>query len=532
MGKIINISERQGDASKVNQEESNNTLAWILLCIAIGLLFMVFTPQSIIKNQIDWDSGIFFQCGREIAKGKVMFKDIADAKGLYIFLLNAVAASISMNDSTGLFIIECIFMSLMTVFIFKTAMIVTCGDKRSSFISTLIMEVININPYHTSSGNFTEWYVLLFQYISMYLLIKHFYITEAVENRQWGSNNKKWSFINHNAKYMFIHGLNVGIAINFKVSYVLYFIPLLLLINIKNKRNTIQNIVYGIAGVLTGCIPTIIYCTATNSWNEMIWHSIKFNIVYSRLEKGGLPLKMVITAINILYGVTLTIYIICILYIIAKYKRNGSKRKLATILTAAAIMIYIGISISGKCSRNYFISMFPIALIPVIGISRVIRDKYIPVMVSLIILALAQCIGNLTLKQYENGAELEYKDELLEAFDNQYEYIDRSSMVNIGYGCKAEVRYDLESDGTVSIPLLIYNIYNDEVDKRINKLVQQQPDIVLINGAFIGQLGYTVPDEVLSLLNNEYKLVLSSEHGNIKTGIPLQGIYIRRERIQ
>ena len=544
MGKDNELRKLRVIGTDIKDLDANSTVLYILACVITGIMMLIATPQSPINNQLDWDAGIFFQCGREIASGKVMFKDVADAKGLYIFLLNAVAAMISRTDSTGLFIIQCIFMTVMTVFIYKTVMIMTGNDNKTSLVSTIIMQSININPYHTASFNFTEWYVLLFQYISMYLLVKHFYDNEGL----WGHSiesgksvrnggkgkNRHWNLTNYNPVHMLIHGINVGIALNFKLTYILYFIPLLLLINIKDKKNTLQNIVYGLAGVLIGCIPTILYCTITNSWSDMLYHSITFNMMYTRtdLGLGSYVLRVISGLLYSKYAITTILIILASLYTYAKFKGNGSEKKLGTIMTLTSIFIFAGIATSGKYSPNYYISVFPIFLFGVVGISRVLRERYIVVLWFIMLGTISMSFGSALMRTYEHGAEIEYKDDLLAEFDKQYGYIDRHSIVNIGYGCKLEVRYGLESSGIVSVPLIDYSIWSSSIDERVNRVIQDKPEAVFINNLLLMTLKYEASDELKDTLNNYYELKLHSSNGDIKTGIPCQGVYIRKDKLK
>ena len=72
----------------------------LLVCTLILCLLNIGTSPLI--HAISADSALFMTMGRAMVSGKVLYRDIFDHKGLYIFLVNGIGALISRNSLNGL----------------------------------------------------------------------------------------------------------------------------------------------------------------------------------------------------------------------------------------------------------------------------------------------------------------------------------------------------------------------------------------------------------------------------------------------
>lgn len=81
----------------------------LLIALYVVALMLCCLCSSPLVDQMNTDSAVFIAMGRGMAAGKIMYKELFDHKGLYIYFLNYIAALISSNSQIGLFIVECAF---------------------------------------------------------------------------------------------------------------------------------------------------------------------------------------------------------------------------------------------------------------------------------------------------------------------------------------------------------------------------------------------------------------------------------------
>lgn len=80
----------------------------LLLLYACIIMFLCAGSSPLIQY-LSPDSSIFYTMGRSAAKGTILYKEIADHKGFYLFLFNWIGAWLTPNSMNGLFVVEIIF---------------------------------------------------------------------------------------------------------------------------------------------------------------------------------------------------------------------------------------------------------------------------------------------------------------------------------------------------------------------------------------------------------------------------------------
>lgn len=88
------------DRSKINWE-------YLLICV-LGTIFLALyaiSTSPLTSNFWGWDSAFFQMVGKNLNHGLVMYKDIFDIKGPYLFTIQYLGYATS-NGRYGIFVIE------------------------------------------------------------------------------------------------------------------------------------------------------------------------------------------------------------------------------------------------------------------------------------------------------------------------------------------------------------------------------------------------------------------------------------------
>lgn len=244
-----------------------------LLGALYTICIMLFSAgSSPVVNSMGTDSSVFFTIGRSMLSGKVPYRDLFDHKGWYVYFFNYLGACLSSKTTIGLFIIECAFMIINVILLFKITDLIS-GNRVSEICKSLsvgLMLFLILNFFTYQGGNFVETYGLTFQFLSVFLIIKYY----------------KRKVIDHPPLFMFFHGICAGIALSLRLNMAamwggIAIVLLLRLIFYKKYKSILLNAVSGSLGVCTGILPVIIYCLNTHSLKPMIQQSLFFNLQYS-----------------------------------------------------------------------------------------------------------------------------------------------------------------------------------------------------------------------------------------------------------
>ena len=173
----------------------------LIIIIYTFLLMLFCTNSSPIINFTSIDSSVFFAIGRAMTKGKIMFKELFDHKGFYLYLFNYIAALISFKSALGIFIVENCFMTISALIIFKTCKIFY-DDNKTAFLAMAALMLLVLRTETYEGGNLTETYTVALEFITIYLLLKDLY----KENSQ------------HRPLLMLGQGILAGIAIGLRTN--------------------------------------------------------------------------------------------------------------------------------------------------------------------------------------------------------------------------------------------------------------------------------------------------------------------------
>lgn len=318
--------------------------SWVVYIMILGLFCIASSP---VIDTLSTDSEVFWLMGRGMVGGKVIYRDLFDHKGLYLYIFNAVGCMLDRFLGVGrwgLFAVELLFCILNCLFLLKIARIFL-KDIAEQLVAAFIEIMFLFNYLSQQGGNLTETYASTFQLISIYYVLKY-YIGESDTHEELG----------YPSHYMFIHGINVGICFLLRANLVAMWIPIPFIICMsmllkKNYRCVLSNVVAGVAGVVLSFVPVILYGMYFECLKDIYFGMIGFNFLY--IEDNGVNIFSILSspAGIIVFGAVCSI-ILCI-----QRKILGLELKLMMI--SSFILSFYMIFKSGHTFGHYYQYFIP-----------------------------------------------------------------------------------------------------------------------------------------------------------------------------
>lgn len=263
-----------------NKYDKEKILFYILLSIiSIWIAFFTLNSSPLIKNYNDIDSSVFIVMGKSMINGKVLYTDVFDHKGPIVYLINALALLISPH--IGLFILECILITIGTIYIFKTAKIFL-NNYCSIFFSLLYLFFVHLS---IGGGNYTEEFSLTFTAIALYYIIQIIHLNQLSKKRNW-----------------IIIGATFAINLFIKPTYISIWIAfgitmLVSLIKKKLFKELLLGILYALIGIAMISLPLLMYFIINNNIKDFINAYFILNFKYageSVLYKLNIAIKLLV----------------------------------------------------------------------------------------------------------------------------------------------------------------------------------------------------------------------------------------------
>ena len=320
--------------------------------IFIFITTLICSGASPFVNLVKEDQAILYAIGKCIAKGQVLFRDVCDHKGSYLFFLNAISYLISsifpFQNFIGLYIFEFISMLVMALYLFKIFNIYL--NKDLSFYSLLSFFAVYYYRGLFRFGNRYETWILTMQIVSIYDILLR--LNSVCKN----------DYSNIKFKYFFLHGIFVGIVFNMKMNYIamwgaLIFFFIYLIIK-KEYILCFKNVVLGfLTGFIIANIPMLIYCAINNSFKEMFFWSILLNFNYVKSSSMSLFYRLYMTITEITY---LPVYVIIFIgFIYLLIQKIDIKVKIYYLLSFVFSIYVVAMSYVGLFFFHYNIYMLP-----------------------------------------------------------------------------------------------------------------------------------------------------------------------------
>lgn len=455
--------------------------------IVITMVFVLkaFTLQGPVYDLCAEDNSIYFIFGREILNGKVLYTDLIDQKGVYIFLIYALAAMISKTSQIGVYLIYSVLISIAICYMYNTLRLKLSAVV--SIVSTFFITLMMCwTPLMTFNG-YNEDYIMLCYFITIISLYRH-----CDENYS-------------NPRIMCLYGILSGIILNLKPNYVIFYIPIaihMLYTTLKDKKYNItkNNIIYGLFSVFVANIPMLIYTLTNNCFNEMI-HELYGNNGFN--VYGQYDLQGMIPFIKTHLSFLLVVMLLSIIVIV------NTKKDIAFLYISLNIMALVGALMSGRPYVHY-IEVLVVFYIPVIVY---VTDKLFKLKVKIAPFIIYLSVAYVLLTY--NGI---YSDALYDLYTTDYanygiyktanlyrdKYYNYKNIVYIGYGGLIYYNTDVVVDKYPSVPSIPFDKYTDAIYYKEDRIRNENPEMIIIQTGFVDLIKAKFSDDIINLFDTNY----------------------------
>lgn len=234
-----------------------NRKIWLYSLIVAGLLLLFGSASSPLFPYNVWDdANCFFTVGKSIFHGDVLYRDIFEQKGLYLYVIYGLGSLISRSSFFGPWLFE---VAAFTVYLFFAGRILRFYARlRSVFLFLPILATMTITTFSFEKGGSAEEFCLPIFMILMCHALECF-----------GKKGKGLTPLK-----MFIDGLLTAVVFFIKYNLVfpilgLYLIYLIYYMQKKEWGNLGKLAGLALAGFLTGVLPALLYFAINNAMGDL-----------------------------------------------------------------------------------------------------------------------------------------------------------------------------------------------------------------------------------------------------------------------
>ena len=446
----------------------------------------MYLSNSRLKNVgLFWDAAEYLHVSKEVADGKVLYKDIFDNKGPVLYFMNAVA--LKLGQQNGIIILEFLMIFISLVFLYKTIKLLEENNWKSIIILVIITSIL---ARMFTSGLSCEEYALMFSAIGLYECIKYY---------------KNRLFLK---KECFAIGMMCALTFLIRPNLTMVFIAFgisIFIEKIKEKKykELLSYLVYAFIGFAVVCIPIIIYFSLNKCWYEYIYSNFLLNI---GMHKYGIikSIRKMAEFVPISFGLTIVLFITSIYYFIKKKDYKYISYSILIIIT----ILFNAISV--QFYAHYLISFLPVFILAYQNIYTIKNDEkkitflYTIFISCIIIFDAIECIPKTNIPQ-PNIELIEYikqhtniDDEIaIIGFQEEIYYLSNRHAVS-KYSFVLRNNAFTEENQT----MMVYECFTDIINKHPKIIIEDKKTID------VAVQPYLEMDEYTNLKNQFYKEIM------------------------
>lgn len=250
---------------KITEKRFNLFIMFVIFLCAFSFI-TVCSRCSFLYPLNDWvDANCFFTVGKSIANGKVLYKDIYEQKGLYLYLMHSIAYLINHTSFIGMYFFELAFSFTFGLFTYKILSLYI-KNKALILFSLPIIFFACYSSIAFSLGDSAEEYIFPLCLIALYLTLKDIKSKTGIKYRN-----------------LFITGMLCSVVFFIKYTVIGLFIAcaiVVLIFDIKDKKKNLlpKHIGFLTLGFFVAALPALIYFLTTRSLFYMLKVYIYDNI--------------------------------------------------------------------------------------------------------------------------------------------------------------------------------------------------------------------------------------------------------------
>jgi len=458
---------------------------FLIVCIFI-LLQSPLAPFA--KSSDGVDSSVYIYTAQQLLKGQVIYKDIVDHKGPFLYLINVAALFIFNGKFIGIWIFEIISLFITSIIIYKTARFF--AGKISSFFAVITALLFLISVF--VGGNLTEEWALPFISTASYIFVAYL------------KGNKPLNIVR-----LFILSLTFvltfTIQANLAAIWVGFGIILLIKWIIEKKyKELIRSLSFIILFTTLFLLPFILYFYFKGALPNALYLVFKYNMFEYFPQPVVFTLKKSFKILAGLYYLSeIPFAIVLFMFLRDKTLTNGSVL-VAFVFTSLACSL-------GRLGIHYFIIFTPLLAIPYSYIFAVIKDSFPKTKYALLLILFLFCNYKPAILQsqyiVENYSEKGYG--LFVLPPSTRELLKDIIVKNTNFTDKILVKGNqvalyLYSGRTCAIRFPYYLTASSLAGKYYEKEVEEALPKLIIQGDIVNSINSISLD---SLLNEKYRLI-------------------------
>ena len=219
-------------------------------CLAIGaLLITICSTCSFLFATNSWvDVNCIFTASRSMAHGQVLYRDIMDHKGFYLYIINILGYLISRRSFFGLYIMEILFFSAFLIFCYKIFLLYVSQSTAMRLVPLIGAVVAACNSF--DAGASSEEFVLPLAAASIYFMLRWLHSDCDSKLMDW--------------KTVFLNGVLAGVTLWIKYTMLgLWFgfmaMVFFLMLSKKEYRRAFLSCLVFLGGMAAASVPVLLY---------------------------------------------------------------------------------------------------------------------------------------------------------------------------------------------------------------------------------------------------------------------------------
>lgn len=235
------------------------------LLVAVALLLVGSANSPLFPYNVWDDANCFFTVGKSMFHGKVLYRDIFEQKGMYLYIIYGLGSLISQTSFIGPFLFEIV---AIAIFLYYAGKIMRhyVGSGSVMIALPLILTLLLTSACFEKGGSAEEFCLPFFM----------IWLCHAVEVfGQKGTGIRWYKFLIDGILFSIVFWIKFNVALIFVGGYLIY---LIYFISRKEGTRLLQCFLLTTAGFVVGSLPCLIYFAVHGAFADL-W----FGYFYSNL---------------------------------------------------------------------------------------------------------------------------------------------------------------------------------------------------------------------------------------------------------
>ena len=246
--------------------------SYVFLLMTAALIITICSKSSPLYPLNDWvDANCFFTVGKSMLHGKVLYRDIVEQKGFYLYVLHALGYLISNTTFFGMYLLEIAAAFAFLVYTYKIALLF-CSDADVLYLIPVLAAFV-YGTHAFSHGDSAEEFCLPLLAYALWAGLKALRNNETLTNKEF-----------------LLIGVTSGCVLWIKYTmlgfYLGWFIvPAYLMVRSRAWKKLAASVAAIALGVGAATLPVIVYFLANGALHDL-WQVYFYDnmFVYSSVE--------------------------------------------------------------------------------------------------------------------------------------------------------------------------------------------------------------------------------------------------------